>query len=139
MQRSWGILKMVLKVSIPSCAIILLQDFQNQLDHFFQLLDYFWIIFYTVPVTSKWNILMQSFTVSTMGVIASLVFLIFPLCVKSNTLLGCLNLCTIISFQGGSPPSHLKIALSCVFSNQKSQKSYLFSHSRKKHNERQII
>ena len=55
------------------------------------------------------------------------------------TLLGRLNLCTIVSFQGGSPPSHLKIALSCVFSNQKSQKSYLFSHSRKKHNERQII
>ena len=74
---------------------------------------------------------MHSFTVSTMGVIASLVFLIFPLCVKSNTLLGRLNLCTIVSFQSGSPPSHLKIALSCVFSNQKSQKSYLFSHSRK--------
>ena len=49
--------------------------------------SHFWIIFWTVPVTSQKYFDAHSFTVSTIEVIASLVFFMFYLCVKSNTLI----------------------------------------------------
>ena len=64
-------------------VLIAPQIFLNELDHF----SHFWIIFCAVSMTSQWNILTpHSFRVSTMGVIASLAFLMFSLCVESNTL-----------------------------------------------------
>ena len=48
---------------------------------------HFWIMFCTVPVTTQWNIFTyHSFPVSTMEVIASLIFIKNFLCAKSDTL-----------------------------------------------------
>ena len=61
---------------------------------------------------------LHSFTVSIMGVIASLVFLIRPwfsqyflyVLDEKLSLLGSLYLSVIVSFKGGSPPLPLKIS-----------------------------
>ena len=70
----------------------------------------------------------HSFTVSTMGVIASLVFLILPwfrlyfiyMLNETLFLLGSLYLSTIVSFKGGLSPLPLKFS-PVLFSYQKSK------------------
>ena len=70
----------------------------------------------------------HSFTVSTMEVIAFLIFLIlrwfsqyFPYVLNETfSLLGSLYLCTIVSFKGGLSPVPLKMS-SFLFSHQKSK------------------
>ena len=69
-------------------------------------------------MTSEWIILRQSFKLSTMGPITSLIFLILPwfsqyffyMLNETLSLLGPPYLCTIFSFKGGSSPLTLKMS-----------------------------
>ena len=120
MRHSGAILDMVLKVSIPS-----FDSMPQCYGHFLSILHHF--------LDCPCDLSMEyfephSFTVSIIGVIASLVFLILPwfpqyfLYVLNETLslLRSLYLSTTVSFKSGSSTLPLKIS-TFLFSHQKSK------------------
>ena len=105
----------------------------------------FCINFWTVPVTSQWNIL--SHTVHSIyngsgslpGFLnTSLVSSIYSLRVKWNTLLASLYLSTTVSFKGGSSPFLWKFPL-FVLSPKIKKICFLHRQLRKKRNETDCI
>ena len=120
MRHSRAILNMVLKVFVPS-----FDSMPKYYRHFLPVLHYF---LHCPCDLSMEYFESHSFTVSIMGVIASLVFLILPwfpqyfICMLNETrsLLRSLYLSTIVSFKGGSSRLPLKIC-PFLFSHQKSK------------------
>ena len=125
---------MVLNVSIPSLNFML-QQFCKVSRISKITFSQFWTnftIFFTIPITSQWNILML--TVSQylqLGCQLPQVFKYFLyLYFQSLCLSGPLYICTIVSSYGGLLSSLKMAPFFCVFTANV-QKSCLYSHLRK--------